>query len=360
MPMTRRDFIKLSAMGGALALTDKTSAAALFDNAPAITYRSNPELTTILKGFPGNPTKDGRFLNLNRASSDNSFKTVFKWFVSENPQRDEKRDDSFLLSSRKIPSLSGVTEDGFIWLGHSSFLFHFNRNWILTDPCLTDLPFKKRKAEVPVRISDLSGIDFLLVSHGHYDHLDNETVSQFLSKKTQALVPLEMGALIRSMNRFIGAQEAGWYQEFQAEAPFRIYFLPAKHWHLRAPWDRNKILWGSYLIEYKKKKYYFAGDSAYDSHFSEIGRLFQGIDYCFLPIGAYKPSYIMQSNHMNPEEAYKAYIDLKGRHFIPIHYGTFDLADEPIGEPIRLLKSIFHEKGNPSLLIPEVGQLIPV
>jgi L-ascorbate metabolism protein UlaG (beta-lactamase superfamily) len=120
------------------------------------------------------------------------------------------------------------------------------------------------------------------------------------------------------MNKFIDVQEAGWYQQFQLDTSFKVYFLPAKHWYLRAPWDRNKILWGSFLIEYKNKKFYFSGDSAYDTHFKTIGQLFGDIDYCFMPIGAYKPSYIMQSNHMNPEEAVRAYIDLKGKHFIPM------------------------------------------
>ncbi len=360
MQISRRHFLKLSAMGGALAATSQARAVSILEPDSGIEFVSNPSLSTVLEGFPGNPLKDDRFLNLDRISSDKSFTTVFKWFLSENPQKNEKKNDPFRLKVQMIDSLNDIRDNCMIWLGHSSFLFHFDRHWILTDPCLTDLPFKSRRAALPIRIGDLAKTDYVLISHGHYDHLDNETVSQFLSRKTQALTPLNMTGLIRSMNRFVDVQEAGWYQRYSLDTPFTVTFLPAKHWYLRAPWDRNKILWGSFMIEYKSRKFYFAGDSAYDGHFKAISDLFGEIDYCFMPIGAYKPEYIMQSNHMNPGEAVQAYLDLKGKHFIPIHYGTYDLADEPVGEPIRWLKKLSDENRFQKLLMPGVGEVIPL
>ncbi|MBL7960329.1 hypothetical protein JNL27_08815, partial [bacterium] len=132
-----------------------------------------------------------------------------------------------------------------------------------------------------------------------------------------------------------------------------------QHWYLRVPWDRNKILWGSFMIEYKGKRFYFAGDTAYADHFSAIAGLFPSIDYCFMPIGAYKPEYVMKTNHTNPEEAVHGFHDLRGKTFLPMHYGTFDLADEPRGEPIRWLKKIESDRNiDGALKIPEIGEVI--
>lgn len=101
----------------------------------------------------------------------------------------------------------------------------------------------------------------------------------------------------------------------------------------------DKVLWGSYLIKTKNKTIYFAGDTAYSSHFKDISELFD-IDIAILPIGAYEPRYFMKNNHMNPEEALQAFKDLKAKEFIPMHFGTFDLSDEPLGEPEAILREI--------------------
>lgn len=359
--MTRRKFVQYLLTAGALSAISRKEALGWVEEDSSLVYRRNDRLPTILSGYRGNPMREGRFLNLNENGAERSFGRVLKWFLSRNPQKEEKRNDNFRPAFQKITNLDDFSADGFIWLGHSSFLFHLGNQWILTDPCFTDLPFNPRRVPIPLPLKELSKIDYLLISHGHYDHLDNESVGHLISRKTKALVPLEMGALIRTINRFTEVQEAGWYQEYQLEAPFRIYFLPARHWHLRVPWDRNKILWGSFLIDYKGKKFYFAGDSAYDDHFQMIHRLFGPVDYGFLPIGAYKPEYIMQTNHMDPSEALHAFTDLHGKFFIPAHYGTYDLADEPPGEPLRLLQQFVEEKNMAgSVIRPAVGEFVPI
>jgi len=122
----------------------------------------------------------------------------------------------------------------------------------------------------------------------------------------------------------------------------------------------NKILWGSFMLRTKDKLIFFAGDTAYNpAFFSEIKYLFGSPDICILPVGAYKPAFMMQGSHLNPAEAVQAFNELGGRMFIPMHYGTFDLSDEPAGEPVRLLEEYATaEKINGLLQMPTIGERI--
>jgi len=116
--------------------------------------------------------------------------------------------------------------------------------------------------------------------------------------------------------------------------------MPSHHWCRRGLADGNKMLWGSFIIQSDSATIYFAGDTKLDSHFTEISKFFPKIDYALMPIGAYKPPYIMQQAHMSPQEAVEAANNLKTKTFVPMHYATYDLSDEPIGEPLRFLKKL--------------------
>ena len=140
---------------------------------------------------------------------------------------------------------------------------------------------------------------------------------------------------------------------------FEIVFLPAHHWNRRWMNDTNRELWGSFLIRTGDKTIYFAGDTAYANHFKEIRKLAGTIDYVFMPIAAYRPDWMMRRAHVSPQEAVNAFNDLGAKYFVPMHYGTFDLSDEPIGEPIRLLKQMAESgqlEGN--LIVPAVGETV--
>jgi L-ascorbate metabolism protein UlaG (beta-lactamase superfamily) len=104
------------------------------------------------------------------------------------------------------------------------------------------------------------------------------------------------------------------------------------------------MLWGAFMIETNNQKLFYSGDTAYGSHFTEIKDVLGPPDICFLPIGAYKPTFLMKQSHMDPYEAIQAFKDLNGKKFIPMHYGTFDLANEPLGEPIRILRKELDQK----------------
>jgi len=169
----------------------------------------------------------------------------------------------------------------------------------------------------------------------------------------EALVPLELNAFFDKKG--IKNQQAGWYQKYKTKGKAEIYFMPAKHWNRRGALDFNKNLWGSFVVKVNNKTIYFAGDTAYGNHFKEINKLFGEIDYCLMPVGAYKPENIMKDTHMSPQEALKGFVDLQGKTFIPMHFGTYDLSDEPLGEPLRILES---EKENFNITVLNIGEIL--
>ncbi len=143
---------------------------------------------------------------------------------------------------------------------------------------------------------------------------------------------------LKKILKELEVKELDWFESYKKDG-IEIFLTPAKHWGARTPFDKNRALWGGFIIKSKNFTIFFAGDSGYDKHFKEIGDKFQ-IEIALLPIGAYKPRYVMKNHHLNPLEAYQAFLDLKAKLFIPIHYGTFILSDEKPNEPIKELKKI--------------------
>ncbi|UZR92896.1 MBL fold metallo-hydrolase [Chondrinema litorale] len=229
---------------------------------------------------------------------------------------------------------------------------------LLTDPCLKDLPIMKRRHELPFSISEIKNLDYILFSHAHRDHYDVASLKEILKNNPQVnfLLPLKQGELLKKLGDY-NFQEAAWYQIFNTPDNFKITFLPAQHWNKRGLADFNKTLWGSILIEFENKKIYFAGDTGYAAHFKDINKLIGPMDICFMPVGAYKPEYMMEASHVSPTDAIKGFHELEGKQFIPMHYGTYDLSDEPAGEPIRVLKKAYENgKINGDLNILDVGK----
>lgn len=333
--ISRLGFIKLIAKIGAFVFSIPASA-----EQKNITYLKNAALDTILPGYKGNLVYDGRFSNEIKMPKI-SFGTILKWRFSFNPQKDEKNKDPFRLNVIKNRSFCSAGRDMIVWLGHSSFFIRLDQKNFLLDPVFFKPPVVSRLASSPCSVNDIKNIDYLLVSHAHLDHLDSRTIKRVALSDAAALVPLGMGELITSWNKNIKIQEGGWYQRFDTPVGTpEVFMLPAQHWSRRGAGDTNEVLWGSYMIRGKNKSVYFAGDTAYSPHFKMISSLFGPTDYCILPIAAYKPPYIMKGSHISPWEAVDSFHDLKGKTFIPMHYATFDLADEPRGEPVRAVKRL--------------------
>jgi L-ascorbate metabolism protein UlaG (beta-lactamase superfamily) len=325
------------------------------------TFHYNPSLPFIRENHAGNKAVKGRFVNED-GSSPVGFSKIVKWLFSANPQRDEKRNENFRLMANADRKIFSSPENAFSWLGHSAFLFRLNGKLLLTDPCLYSLPGTKRLVDSPYSPEELSRVDFILFSHTHRDHYDEKSVKQILRMNPDVhfLVPLKMAPLLEK----IGAKnitEAGWYQEFAGlrSLGLRVVFLPARHWNRRWLHDTNRELWGSFHIADEKHSIYFAGDTSFGDHFREVNSLFPSTSHVFMPVGAYKPNYIMRDAHISPEEAADAFHHIGGRHFVPMHYGTYDLSDEPAGEPVRMLREMREQgKLNGNLLLPAVGETV--
>lgn len=305
---------------------------------PKIEYVKNPALKTIHPDFKGTPfhPKSQMFLNIDNKEAGENFWKLLRWkLIHKNQKARYKEKEDYELCLFDDDALLEDDRDFIAWLGHASFLIQINGKRILTDPCLTAPPTKDRLCDLPFAIDELRP-DYYLISHGHYDHLDEETLNKF--EGGTALIPLKMSGLIQDINPSIRTQEAGWFQQYQLDEPFEITFLPSYHWYRRTLTDKNKILWGSYLIKTGDKTIFFAGDTAYSPHFQSINDVFPKIDIALLPIGAYDPMFVNKKSHMSPGQALMAFEELNAQTFVPMHYGTFDLSDEPLGEPEKLLK----------------------
>ncbi len=320
----------------------------------------NAQLKTVKPEWDGNTYIDGRYYNETVVTTAPIW-SVLKWKLSRNPQWKEKKEDKFQLTTVSDCNFD-CEKDIIVWLGHSSFYISINGVRILTDPCFYDLPTSKRKVKVPYDLSSISRLDYMLISHDHRDHFQERAVKEVISYNSNltALVPLGASSLLDKQLERSKIQEAGWFQEYNLseKSNVRIVFLPAKHWGRRGMFDYNKVLWGSFLIIYGDRKIFFAGDSAYDKEmYNEIKSLFGDIDICIMPIGAYAPQWLMSQEHMSPEEAYEAFIDLGGSIFIPMHYGTYDLTDEPLGEPLQRTLQCFSKNNKLNQLrILSVGE----
>lgn len=262
---------------------------------------------------------------------------------------------------RKDASVLRVQEDILVWLGHAWFFLRVDGINILIDPVLNKIPFVKQIVENPFQAHEFPRIDLLLLSHDHRDHMDKKSISTLasLNPEMQIVTGLKMSSILRKWcrNTII---EMGWYQQLQfPDSDLKFTYLPTRHWSRRYLNDTNKRLWGAFMIQNSKRTIYFGSDSGYGSHFKELRELFPAIDLALLGIGAFRPEWFMHQAHMSPWDAVKAFNDMGASKLLPMHYGALDLSDEPISEPISVIRQLEAEKqlsGN--LLVPDIGELI--
>lgn len=261
-------------------------------------------------------------------------------------------DVAFLKANRTVDTLT--------WIGHASALVQINGVNILTDPVFSERasPFSfagpKRKTPPGMTLDQLPHIDVVLISHNHYDHLDKpsiEALNRQLGGPPRFLVPLGVKAWMTGIG-VTNAEEFDWGDETRA-AGLDIWFAPAQHWSARTPFDRAKTLWGSWVVKTRKDaahpySLFFAGDTGYSPDFRDIGARFGGFDLALIPVGAYDPRWFMHAQHVDPEEAVRIFEDLHAKKAIGIHWGTFELTDEPLDEPPRRLADAVRHAGLPA------------
>lgn len=239
------------------------------------------------------------------------------------------------------------------WLGHASFLLMGAGLRILIDPVFSDycapfpfhFPGLKRRVPPPLSLHDLPPIDLILLTHSHYDHCDLPTLRHF-PRNTRIIVAEGHRSWLMERG-FANVTELPWWAG-TIVGEITITATPAQHFTARGLNDRNRGHWCGWCIEGGGKRLWHAGDSGYCAVFREIGERLGPFDLSMIPIGAYAPRWFMKPMHMNPQEAVQVFQDTRSQQAIAMHWGTFALTDEPLGEPLLLLGESLKQSGIPA------------
>jgi len=271
------------------------------------------------------------------------FTDLLRWKLAGKGSYDRKtpprvpvvaNDGAYLKEEGQPPSVT--------WVGHSTFAVQDGGDVFLTDPhwgARALLPPRLSPPGIPLEAVPAAA--FAVLSHNHYDHLDTWTVER-LPAEMRWFVPLGLSRWFRARGR--EAVELDWWQSARL-GRWTVTCLPAQHWSSRIGMARNSTLWCSWLLDSDERRYYFTGDSGYFHGFAEIGRRFAPIDLALIPIGAYEPRWFMRAQHMDPEEGYQAFLDLGARRMAAMHWGCFDLTDEPVDRAPEVLAEVLTRRG---------------
>ena len=292
--------------------------------------------------------KDGIFYNNYISHKMSSFKEFWKW------RKESTKPDpiSFPLVKNNPKFLQqNKTQKTLTWIGHASFLLQVNGINILTDPHLTKraspviFAGPSRTTPPGLSLEDLPDIDIIVISHNHYDHLDYQTILKITRKQKNnqplVLVPLKLKKLLESFGAR-NVKELEWWENTTFKN-LTIHSVPVQHWSNRS-FNTNKTLWCGWVFETEGFKCVFVGDTGYSKDFLSIQKKFGFMDLSLIPIGAYAPRWFMKDHHCNVEEAIQIHKDLKSKKSIAMHWGTFQLTDEPMDEPPKLLEKLTVQK----------------
>ncbi len=310
--------------------------------------------------------KDGIFFNP-WISLEKRLTKVLAWKFSGKQAYSEAEQDYLpvLYENSEQQILRLGDGDFILWIGHGSFLIKTGDEIWLLDPMFSKralLPARKTSPALTAQqINKLFPRLNVVISHNHYDHLDEESIRQ-LSGKSTFYVPLGLKKLIREWQPEAKVVEMDWWQTKEIKPGYEIHCLPAQHWSRRIFGGVNSSLWASYMLISPDTNIYFGGDSGYFIGYREFGKKYPKIDYALLPTTAYHPRWFMHKAHMNIEEAIQAFDDLGADNFIPTQWGTFHLGDNPPGYPILDLQRVIEEKqlNREQYQILGIGQVLPL
>jgi L-ascorbate metabolism protein UlaG (beta-lactamase superfamily) len=275
---------------------------------------------------------------------EKSFWTVMRWRWTRNPavwptSRPLKQ------SPRVGRPLKGQ-QAAITFIGHASFLAEFENFKILMDPVYSDkvgpggMLGPTRVVEPGVSLEQTPKIDLILLSHNHFDHMDLPTLEFFAKRDNPTVIAGKGNKALLEEAGFSKIVELNWWENHNLNNTVEVTFVPAQHWSTRSLLSRNTTLWGGFYFRIKGSTYYFVGDTGYHPKlFKEIQQRVGSPDLSFIPIGAYAPRDFMKDQHTNPEEAVAIHLDVKSKSSLGMHFGTFQLSDEPIDEPCELLKT---------------------
>ncbi|WP_040209277.1 MBL fold metallo-hydrolase [Neobacillus jeddahensis] len=267
-----------------------------------------------------------KYANLDGVISYKSFKEVRQW------QKERKRkvkDLSINIEQCSTKNVRFLNENrsqfSYTWVGHSTFLLQINGLNILTDPVWAKrMGLDKRLTEPGLSLEEIPLIDMVVISHGHYDHLDFPTLKK-IKGDPHYFVPVGLKSLFTKKG-YQKVTEMNWWESTDIGG-INLHFVPAQHWTRRSLTDINSSHWGGWIFQSQQETIYFVGDTGYFSGFKQIADRFT-IDTVFMPIGAFEPEWFMAPAHISPEDSVKAFIELQANNFVPMHYSAYRLADD--------------------------------
>ena len=306
------------------------------------------------------------YTNLDGTTPDKRLGDLLKWQIARIREKKWKNADGFVTPRRDNDGSALLDASAHLtWIGHATFVKRLAGKLVATDPILVPrIGTIKRHTAPGVATENLPPLDVVTVSHTHYDHMDVASLKA-LGRLPTYVVPRDCGEILYDAG-LPNVVELGWFESFTT-GDLKITLVPAQHWSMRMPWDRNTRLWGGFVYEAREgdttRTTYHAGDTAFSERvFAAIGERFPSIDYALLPIGAYDPVWFMQEQHMGPEEAGRAWEILGAKRLVAMHWGTFKLTDEPMGEPPQRMRAWWKERGlaDERLWILDVGETRPL
>lgn len=310
--------------------------------------------------------RDGRFFNPWTPMDHGGFWRLLKWKMSRNAEYTEEEKNHL---PKFIPGLKerirAMPEGDFIaWIGHATLLLRVRGEYWITDPIFSERALLPRRIIPPAitgeELRALTPSLNVLISHNHYDHLDEESIRS-LPRDSRFWVPLGLGKAVASLHEG-PVRELDWWQEIDLGGGKRLVCLPAQHWSRRFGHGVNESLWAAFLLITPETSIFYGGDSGYFIGYTEIGRRFPNIEYALMPTTAYHPRWFMHYAHLSVPEALDAFRDLGAKTFVPTQWGTFRLGDEPAGYPALDLMRTVRDRGlDPTrFLIPDIGEILPI
>ena len=322
-----------------------------------------------------NQTPDGHFQNPYTVAPQKSFFS-FLWMRMRTDWVDVTEASQVPKVKVNPVELRSSQQDQVLWLGHSTFLIQVDGVNILTDPVFSEraspvsFAGPKRYTPIALKLDELPQIDAVVISHNHYDHLDQDSITKIETDHDPFwYVPLKNRPLLEEAKvpkkQII---ELDWWQESSStlgsqKSVVKFTATPAQHWSARGLFDRNEMLWSSWAIQINDYKVFFGGDTGYNkSYFKDIGQRLGPFDLGLIPIGAYAPRAFMRYSHVEPRESVKIHIDIKAKQSFGAHWGTFPLTAEPIMDPPKRLKEALKDSklSAQSFITPILGYIYPL